>query len=71
MAHSAHCGSSQLYRNERIASHSVQFRATILVLKYFALKYSYPTLHRHTEKIGAALGRLEITLHKEQDDADD
>lgn len=65
MDSSAHCGSSSLYRHERIPTHDAQFRATILVLQYLAKKYTYATLQRHTEQVGVALRHLEITLHKE------
>ena len=65
MKASTHCGGSNLYRRERIPSHTAQFRATILVLKYLAERYTYRTLQRHTEQVGIALAHLELKLHEE------
>lgn len=59
-----HCRGSLIYRQERIPVHDVQFRATILVMQYLAKRYTYSSLHRHTEKIGKALRNLEKKLHK-------
>lgn len=65
---STHCGGSDLYRRERIPSHTAQFRATILVLQYLASRYAYATLKRHTVQIGVALNNLERNLHIEAGD---
>ena len=37
-----------IYERERIPSHSVQFRATVLVLQYLE---KYSTLHKHKDRV--------------------
>lgn len=59
-----HCGSSELYRSERVTDHDVQFRASMLVMMYFHSHYRRQTVLKHKERVVAALGHIEARFHK-------
>lgn len=62
MISQVHCKSSELYRAERIPTHTAQFRATIVVYKYLADRYSQEALQRHKERLKNAFTHLEQEL---------
>lgn len=60
----SHCKSSLLYRTTRIPTHTVQFRAVLMVRMYFSDRYSKDALARHKDRITSAFAHMEQELHR-------
>ncbi len=58
-----HCKGSELYREQRIPTHVMQTRATIMVIKYFSERYHRETLARHQMRALTAIQQVEGTIH--------
>ena len=59
-----HCKASALYREQRIAEHQAQFRATMMVLMYLAKRYGAKVVARHRAQALTALKHLEERFHQ-------
>lgn len=62
---SQHTKCSVLYRAERIDEHTVQIRASLVVMMYLVGRYSEERFKRHRERIKRALLNIEVRCHED------
>jgi hypothetical protein len=55
-----HTQASQIYREQRITSHTVQFRATMMVMCHLNKRYGSDRVKRHSERAVVAIRRMEV-----------
>lgn len=54
-----HTIASQIYREQRITTHSVQFRATAMVMVHLNKRYDSEVVKRHSKRAIVAIQRME------------